>query len=746
MPKEDVIVRESKNRSATDVDLNILIKFDGNREKLSAFLNNCRNAVELATRNQQDILLKYIVSQLEGRAETACCVKEFENWHQLKEFLKSQFGDKKHYAALLSDLQECRQLGNETVNQFALRIGSFLSTLLSEINITIPTKKKDELAGRVAAMKDLALHTFVVGLNPRLSTVVRCRDPESLNDAINFATSAEKIINALTRRNTNYAQTPNTQNQARFRPSHSSYPPNRSALQHGTNNNTTSAAFRPSNPIVTQQGNQPQNKDHIHISKSNVTQQGNQPQNEDHAPISKSKVTQHGSQTHSCSNVNKSISKSSVPHNPNSNNGAINSQQRTYASTVSGTLKYMPAISPLTTSMVDTPNTTPEIKNNIYNKIHNVTSNPSEKYLPFVEVQTSISTKLLRLLVDSGASISLIKKSSIQNMPEIDEHTITFSGIGTADKPMRSFGRIPIEFNSLRYRFHIIDNINFPYDGIIGNDFLSDNYSNIDFKNESLTISQVELALNFNEPIYTIAPRTETIIECSVLNPEIGEGLMVDQNPVDSILIANCFVKDPGSKLVRWRLKLEEFDYNIEYKKGKIAAALSRFPVNPIIKDQTDSQRVIPSSSENDPLPFSPLTIDDLGIQLPSTSNAHSDSLSNIDLLENDEIATAPRRAALELRPRALVTDRLPSPLWAVFTVSFYSLRVLRWFTGHGWHCDWLESRHRLSDGLDTLRHLVEGGQLSPVLDKVYFPQDFEAALAHACSDEAVGTTVIRFP
>ncbi|CAH4023826.1 unnamed protein product [Pieris brassicae] len=400
------------------------------------------NAVELATQNQQDILLKYIVSQLEGRAETACCVKEFENWHQLEEFLKSQFGDKKHYAALLSDLQECRQLGNETVNQFALRIESCLSKLLSEINITIPTKKKDELAGRVAAMKDLALHTFV----------------------------------------------------------------------------------------VTQQSNQPQNKDHIHISKSKVTQQG--------------------SQTHSGSNVNKSISKSSVPHNPNSNNGAINSQQRTYASTVSGTLKYMPAISPLTTSMVDIPNTTPEIKNNIYNKIHNVTSNPSEKYLPFVEVQTSVSTKLLKLLVDSGASISLIKKLSIQNMPEIDEHTITFSGIGTADKPMRSFGRIPIEFNSLRYRFHIIDNINFPYDGIIGNDFLSDNYSNIDFKNESLTISQVELALKFNEPIYTIAPRTETIIECSVFNSEIGEGLMVDQNPVDSILIANCIVKvKPNSRI-----------------------------------------------------------------------------------------------------------------------------------------------------------------------------------------------------
>ncbi|CAF4949137.1 unnamed protein product [Pieris macdunnoughi] len=45
----------------------------------------------------------------------------------------------------------------------------------------------------------------------------------------------------------------------------------------------------------------------------------------------------------------------------------------------------------------------------------------------------------------------------------------------------------------------------------------------------------------------------------------------------------NC--KDPGSRLIRWRLKLEEFEYDIKYKKGKInsnADALSRYPVNPV--------------------------------------------------------------------------------------------------------------------------------------------------------------------
>jgi hypothetical protein len=41
-------------------------------------------------------------------------------------------------------------------------------------------------------------------------------------------------------------------------------------------------------------------------------------------------------------------------------------------------------------------------------------------------------------------------------------------------------------------------------------------------------------------------------------------------------------VKDPSSRLLRWRLLLEEFDYSIEYKAGKKnvnADALSRNPI-----------------------------------------------------------------------------------------------------------------------------------------------------------------------
>lgn len=216
MPKDDP---SDMSKETKEIDMNFISKFinkfDGSREKLNAFLNNCRNAISLASLHQQDIVLKYILSQLEGRAESACSIKEFLTWQQLEEFLKNQFGEKKHYAALLSDLQDCCQSNSENVNQFALRVETCLAKLLTEINISIPTKKKGELAGRVAAMQDLALHTFISGLNPRLSTVVRCRDPETLNEAIGFAVSEEKILQTISKRSALSTNT-NSPNQGRW--------------------------------------------------------------------------------------------------------------------------------------------------------------------------------------------------------------------------------------------------------------------------------------------------------------------------------------------------------------------------------------------------------------------------------------------------------------------------------------------------------------------------------------------------
>lgn len=217
------MVKGEGETMTTPIDLNILIKFinkfDGNRDKLSAFINNCKNAITLASSAQTDILFKYILSQLEGRAEAACSIKEFENWAQLEEFLKEHFGEKKHYSHLLSELQNSKQQINESVNQYGLRVETCLSKLLTEINVSIPTNKKQELAGRVAAMEDLALHTFVMGLQSKLATILRCRNPKSLNEAINFAVAEEKLLQTNKHTQNFDRSRPSTSREHVYRPS-----------------------------------------------------------------------------------------------------------------------------------------------------------------------------------------------------------------------------------------------------------------------------------------------------------------------------------------------------------------------------------------------------------------------------------------------------------------------------------------------------------------------------------------------
>lgn len=185
-----------------ELELNILFKFiksyDGSRETLNSFLVNCDNAFDLATESQRPILFKFILSQLNGKAEVACSIKEFTSWEQLKEFLKTQFSERKHYSHLLTDLQESRQGPQDNVSQYALRMETYLSQLLTEISLS--NTKVKELPGRTAAMEDLALHHFLMGLHPRISNIVRCKSPKTLNEAINFAISEERIQQTLYKR------------------------------------------------------------------------------------------------------------------------------------------------------------------------------------------------------------------------------------------------------------------------------------------------------------------------------------------------------------------------------------------------------------------------------------------------------------------------------------------------------------------------------------------------------------------
>lgn len=106
--------------------------------------------------------------------------------------------------------------------------------------------------------------------------------------------------------------------------------------------------------------------------------------------------------------------------------------------------------------------------------------------------------------------------------------------------------------------------------------------------NKDLPIAYASRTLNGAESRYSVIEKELLAIVWAVkhFRPYLfGRKfkLITDHRPLTWLFS----VKDPGSRLLRWRLKLEEYQYTIQYKPGKIncnADALSRIRINHVDK------------------------------------------------------------------------------------------------------------------------------------------------------------------
>lgn len=113
-------------------------------------------------------------------------------------------------------------------------------------------------------------------------------------------------------------------------------------------------------------------------------------------------------------------------------------------------------------------------------------------------------------------------------------------------------------------------------------------------------------------------------------------------------------VKDPSSRLLRWRLRLEEYEYEIEYKKGKentAADALSRmYP----LKVSAESTEVHQDSNES-----RIISLDDEQENVLQTdqNNDHQDPVGNEESIEDIDQDNQPIAERLRVREHLKETD-----------------------------------------------------------------------------------------
>lgn len=173
----------------------------------------------------------------------------------------------------------------------------------------------------------------------------------------------------------------------------------------------------------------------------------------------------------------------------------------------------------------------------------------------FVKLYNNTNNKLLTLIVDTGADISLLKISSLcQANPLNSNEIITLSGIGQGT--VKSVGSILLDLRVenilITHKFHTVhDDFSIPSDGIIGMDFLKEFNCILDFmQNKDLLILRPRNFQHFAIPIKNtgtdnsiLLPARSQVIRKICLNSQHEELLVPNQEIQPGVFIANTIVK-----------------------------------------------------------------------------------------------------------------------------------------------------------------------------------------------------------
>ena len=170
----------------------------------------------------------------------------------------------------------------------------------------------------------------------------------------------------------------------------------------------------------------------------------------------------------------------------------------------------------------------------------------------YVELPCVESVHSLKLLIDTGASISLIKFKSVKDIHKINQ-TIKFTlkGVNDSPNPTETLGAINLQFPTLprniSHNVNVIpnDQTNIPLDGLLGEDFFKKHKAIIDYEQKILIIKGQHIPILDRDKniLQILKPRTETVVELDILNPEIKEGIVPGREILPGVHIAKAITK-----------------------------------------------------------------------------------------------------------------------------------------------------------------------------------------------------------
>lgn len=176
--------------------LKMIPEFSGEVPLLPDFLTVAESLVnyfqDTANPNsfQNFFLLNSIKNKIKGEAKLNLSSHSIQTWNDLKTALLETYSDKRDCYTLTIELCNMKQYGNETAFAFHTRIQSHINLHGSYI------ATHNDVTGKADVNKyveKLGLRTFLKGLREPLGSLMRTKDPKSLNEALSVLTNDFQI-------------------------------------------------------------------------------------------------------------------------------------------------------------------------------------------------------------------------------------------------------------------------------------------------------------------------------------------------------------------------------------------------------------------------------------------------------------------------------------------------------------------------------------------------------------------------
>lgn len=174
----------------------------------------------------------------------------------------------------------------------------------------------------------------------------------------------------------------------------------------------------------------------------------------------------------------------------------------------------------------------------------------------------------VRLLLDTGADISLIKLNCLDDDVNFKNNTVAITGINETINTLGTcIGNIKFNDLEISHTFHIVpDQINLRYDGILGLDFIEKHKGVIDLEKKTFTTgnSTIKLIPQEIESCIFIPARSETIARVKVANGNNFEGICDSKEIHPQIIIGSCLTNVINHSGIVPILNITEKDVVIE--------------------------------------------------------------------------------------------------------------------------------------------------------------------------------------